>query len=154
VISPILFCIYIDDLLVSLSQLGVGCYIAGNFVVTIVYADDIVLISPTPLSMIKLLFSCDSYANEFHIILNASQSKFLVCIPGKLRSIFNNLNLNGCLFYISGRPIKNVTSYSHLGHIINYHSDDKMMFCKEDVIFRFKRTMFFCFFKTLDMHIK
>jgi len=29
VISPILFCIYIDDLLASLSQLGVGCYIAG-----------------------------------------------------------------------------------------------------------------------------
>jgi len=125
VISPILFCIYIDDLLVSLSQLGVGCYIAGNFVVAIVYADDIVLISPTPLGMRKLLFSCDSYANEFDIIFNASKSKFLVCIPGKLRSMFNNLNLNGCLFYIGGRPIENVTSYSHLGHIINCHSDDK-----------------------------
>jgi len=45
VISPIVFCIYIDDLLVSVSQLGVGCYIAGNFVSVIVYADDIVLIS-------------------------------------------------------------------------------------------------------------
>jgi len=44
VISPILFCIYIDDLLVGLSQLGGGCYIAGNFVGAIVYADDIVLI--------------------------------------------------------------------------------------------------------------
>jgi len=54
VISPILFCIYIDDLLVSLSQLGVGCYIAGNFVGAIYYADDIVLISPTPLGMKKL----------------------------------------------------------------------------------------------------
>jgi len=43
VISPILFCIYIDDLLVSLSQFGVGCYIAGNFVGAIDYADDIVL---------------------------------------------------------------------------------------------------------------
>jgi len=100
VISPILFCIYIDDLLVSLSQLGVGCYIAGNFVGAIVYADDIVLISPTPLGMRKLLFSCDSYANEFDIIFNASKSKFLVCIPGKLRSMFNNLNLNGCLFIL------------------------------------------------------
>jgi len=33
VISPILLCIYIDDLLVILSQLGVGCYIAGNLLV-------------------------------------------------------------------------------------------------------------------------
>jgi len=32
VISRILFCIYFDDLLVSLFQLGVGCYIAGNVV--------------------------------------------------------------------------------------------------------------------------
>jgi len=48
VINPYLFCIYVDDLLVSLSQLGVGCYIAGNFVGAIDYADDIILISPTP----------------------------------------------------------------------------------------------------------
>jgi len=41
-ISLILFCIYIDDLLVSLSQLRVGCYIAGNFDGAIDYADDIV----------------------------------------------------------------------------------------------------------------
>jgi len=46
--------------------------------------------------------SCDSYANEFNIIFNAWKSKFLVCIPSKLRSMFNNLNLNGCLFYIGG----------------------------------------------------
>jgi len=75
--------------------------------------------------MRQLLFSFDSYAKEFDIIFNASKSKFLVCIPGKLRSMFNNLNLNEYLFYISGRPIENVTSYSQLGHIINCHSDDK-----------------------------
>jgi len=125
VISLILFFIYIDDLHVSLSQLGVGCYNAGNFVGAIVYADDIVLISPTPLCMRKLLFSYESYANEFDIIFNSSKSKFLVCIPGKLRSMFNNLNLNGCLLYNGGKPIEKVTSYSHLGHIINCHSDDK-----------------------------
>jgi len=62
VISPILYCIYIGDLLVSLSH-AVGSwlfYIAGNFVGAIAYPDDIVLISPTPLGTRKLLFSCDS----------------------------------------------------------------------------------------------
>jgi len=92
VINPILFCIYIDDLLVSLSQLGAGCYTAVNFAGAIVYVDNIVLISPTPLGMRKLLCSYDSYANEFDIIFNASKSKFFVCIPGKLQSMFNNLN--------------------------------------------------------------
>jgi len=92
-ISPILSRIYIDNLLVSLSQLEVGCYIAGNFVGAIVYTDDIILISPTPLGMRKLLFTCNSYANKFDILLNARESKCLACIPSKLRSMFNNLNL-------------------------------------------------------------
>ena len=30
IISPILFCIYIDDLLSGLANLGVGCYHRGN----------------------------------------------------------------------------------------------------------------------------
>jgi len=113
-----LFSIYIDELLVSLSQLGVGCYIAGNFVGAIIYADDIVLISPTPLGMRKLLFSCKSYANEFDFIFNAIESKFLVCIPGKLRSMFNNFNLNVYVsFYIGGRPIeKRHLIFSPWGH--------------------------------------
>jgi len=95
--------------------------------------------------MRQLLFSCDSYANEFDIIFNASKSKFLVCIPGKLRNMFNNLNLNGCLFYIGVRPIENVISYSHLGTLLIVIVMIKMMFCKEDVILRFKQTMFFVF---------
>jgi len=31
VISPILFCIYIDDLLTRLSSSGVGCYVGLDF---------------------------------------------------------------------------------------------------------------------------
>lgn len=47
VISPSLFCIYMDDLLVRLSQCGVGCFIGFNFVGALAYADDIVLLAPT-----------------------------------------------------------------------------------------------------------
>ena len=38
--SPIMFCIYIDDLLLKLSQSGVGCYIGLDFVGALAYADD------------------------------------------------------------------------------------------------------------------
>jgi len=34
------------------------------------------------------------------IYLMRVSQKFLVCIPGKHRSMFNNLNLNGCLFIL------------------------------------------------------
>ena len=32
VLSPVLFCIYVDDLLLLLSKAGVGCFIGPNFV--------------------------------------------------------------------------------------------------------------------------
>ena len=44
VISPILFCIYIDDLLKRLSLSDIGCYICMGFVGALASADDIVLI--------------------------------------------------------------------------------------------------------------
>ena len=53
VLSPILFCVYINNLLQRLSSSGVGCYLGTNFAGT--YADDIALVRPTPSAMHKLL---------------------------------------------------------------------------------------------------
>ena len=47
VLSAILFCVYIDDLIKKLRKERTGCWIDGNFVGIIVYADDIVLLSPS-----------------------------------------------------------------------------------------------------------
>jgi len=68
-------------------------------------------------------------------------------IPGELRSMFNNLNLTGCLIYISDRPIENVTSYSHLRHIINCHSEDKDDALQRMCNFTVQANSFFCFYQ-------
>ena len=47
VLSPVLFCLYIDGLLVALSRAGVGCFIGSNFVGALAYSDDIVLLART-----------------------------------------------------------------------------------------------------------
>ena len=47
VLSAVLFCVYIDDLIKKLRKEGNGCWINGEIVGIIVYADDIVLLSPT-----------------------------------------------------------------------------------------------------------
>ena len=47
VLSPVLFCLYIDGLLVALSKDGVGCFVGDNFVGVLAYADDIVLLAPS-----------------------------------------------------------------------------------------------------------
>jgi hypothetical protein len=47
VMSPVLFCVYIDELLTSVWKAGVGCYIGGIFVGAFAYADDIVILAPS-----------------------------------------------------------------------------------------------------------
>jgi len=42
VLSPVLFCVYIDGLLVALSRSNVGCYIGRSYVGSLAYADDVV----------------------------------------------------------------------------------------------------------------
>jgi len=59
VLSPVLFCVYIDDLVLLLSEVGVGCFIGSNFVGALAYADVIVLIVPTAKTLRKLLILCD-----------------------------------------------------------------------------------------------
>jgi len=122
VISPILFCIYVDDLLIKLKRSGVGCFVGLNFTGALAYADDIVLMAPTPSAMRKLLAICDEYAAQYDIIFNAEKSKFLVIAAHKRRSLYQSMC--DCKFYIGGNVIDNVSSYSHLGHIITATFDD------------------------------
>ena len=56
-----LFCVYIEKLLKKLSAAGVGCYMGSTFVGALAYADDIVLICPTPSALHLLLKLCDDY---------------------------------------------------------------------------------------------
>ena len=51
VISPVLFCVYLDDFLDKLAEAGVGCYIRNIIVGALAYADDIVLLAPTARAM-------------------------------------------------------------------------------------------------------
>ena len=48
-----------NDLLVKLSQCGVGCFIGTQFVGALA-ADDIVLLAPNPSAMRTLLAICES----------------------------------------------------------------------------------------------
>jgi len=54
-LSPILYCVYVDDLLLRLSKVDVGCFIGLPFVVALDYADDLVLSAPTTSAMRKPL---------------------------------------------------------------------------------------------------
>ena len=65
VLSPVLFCVYLDELLVALSEAKVGCYIGDIFVGALAYADDLVLLLH-PVLMLMLAI-CDTYASDYFI---------------------------------------------------------------------------------------
>jgi len=81
VLSPVLFCYNIDDLLFMLKKAGFGCYIGAHFVGAPAYADDLVLVAPSATALRKMLAICEDYADEFCICFNATKCKCLVILP-------------------------------------------------------------------------
>jgi hypothetical protein len=122
VISPVLFCIYVDGLLLSLKNSGFGCVIGRMFLGALAYADDIVLLAPTPRAMRSMLAVCDDFASKFQIVFNAKKSKCLYFAPHA-----KQCRSQGPLplFSVGGQLVEYVDEWPHLGHIISSNFDDK-----------------------------
>ena len=127
VLSPVLFCVYIDDLLLLLKKAGFGCYIGDHFVGALAYADDIVLVAPSATALRKMLAICEDYADEYCICFNAAKSKYLVILPICRRSLAKEFQ--SCVFHVANKPIELVKSFSHLGHSFTseFNDDEDIM---------------------------
>jgi Reverse transcriptase (RNA-dependent DNA polymerase) len=71
ILSPILFNVYVDNLIEQLSNSGYGCHIGKSFMGCIMYADDLLLMSPSIIGMQHLLDICTVYGKLHNIIFNA-----------------------------------------------------------------------------------
>ena len=113
VLSPILFGVYIDELLTRLKDSGFGCHIGNIFAGAVAYADDVALLAPTTTSMSKLLSICTSYSEEYEINFN----------PAKSKSVFFDCHNTSCPSSIqfNEENVEQVNSYKHLGNIIGTH---------------------------------
>jgi hypothetical protein len=112
ILSPILFCIYMDDLLCELEKNGIGCHVGNMYSGTFMYADDIILLCPSVSGMQNMLITCHKYASDFDIIFNAGKCK-LIMFSDKRRkdTIKPVLNLGSDILEI-------VDKIDHLGHVI------------------------------------
>ncbi|KAL0849238.1 hypothetical protein ABMA28_013570 [Loxostege sticticalis] len=110
--SPKLFNIYMNDLIVELSSMRVGCRIDGVSINNISYADDMVLLSPTVGGLREMLKVCETYATERGLTYNVKKTEYMVFeAAGKCHNIAVNITLNGL-------SVKRVTNFKYLGHII------------------------------------
>ena len=85
VLSPHLFAVYLDDLIVTLRRLKTGCHIIDLFIAALIYADDICLLAPCRSSLQLLLDTCEAYGRRWCLSYNPSKSKTMIF--GKLRDI-------------------------------------------------------------------
>jgi len=144
VLSPILYCVYVDDLLLILSKAGVGCFIGLHFVGALAYADDLVLLAPTASAMRKLLAICEDYAHEYSISFNVLKSNFCNTLK----------KVNDCIFYIAGWMFNLVKWFSHHGHLITSDSGDgeDITIRKHSFIRQVNNTL--CYFGKLSSFVK
>jgi len=84
ILSPVLFWVYIDELLLALRQTNVGCFMGSWFVGALAYADDIVLMAPTVTAMRRMLAVCDEFAVKLDVRFNASKSKCMFFSSAKV----------------------------------------------------------------------
>ena len=78
VLSPHLFSIYVNDLIVLLRKLRVGCHLNNLYLASIMYADDICLLAPTRSALQTLLLQCEKYGAEWCLSYNPSKSNTMV----------------------------------------------------------------------------
>ena len=115
VLSAILFCVYIDDLIKKLRKEKTGCWIDGNFVGIIVYADDIVLLSPSFDGLQQMIDTCSIYAKKHNLSFSTddnpkkSKTKCMAFVKKK-----HNLNK----LRVDDTELPWVKSVKHLGTTI------------------------------------
>ena len=112
ILSPTFYCLYVDDLVNILSTLGVGCHLKDLFLSTLLYADDMALLSPSLKGLQKLLDATNQYCKDWDIMLNAKKSKSLYF--GKCHAV-----IPLCL---DGKEIEWVNAWPYLGVLQKTHT--------------------------------
>ena len=111
VISPILYCVYIDGLINELKASGVGCFMTKVYAGIFIYADDLKLLAPSVHALRIMLNICLNYASKFDVKFN-DKSQLIVFKPHPDDVPCPDV-------YINGAKLHAVESITHLGHVIN-----------------------------------
>lgn len=112
VLSPVLFCLYIDELLCKLEKLPYGCRIGTKYFGSFCYADDLTLVSPSVSGLQHMVHECEKFGKEYDILFNSSKSKAICFGSSK----------NVALINVNGKNLPWLPSVEHLGN----HMEQKL----------------------------
>ena len=119
VLSPVLFSVYLDDLLIGLRKLQLGCHIGGWWFGALGYADDLILLAPNREVLQAMLVVCQSYAREHNLVFSTDP------VPAKSKTkCMHFCGRMGHVKYpapvkLEGEDLPWVEKAEHLGHTLH-----------------------------------
>jgi len=122
VLSPILFTLYMDELIKRLEAAGDGCYIGHMFMGALGYADDISLLAPTAQALARMLKVCETFGMDYDLQFNSKKTVCISFSKTKPKKETPQVTLNG-------EVLKWECSVKHLGNYVSNDLDDKLDIC-------------------------
>ena len=118
ILSPHLFKVYVDDLSIILNAFKIGCVISDIIINHLMYADDLVLISPSSAGLQILINACHQYGIQFDIKFNSKKSAIMPFLSVDKRKF------RIPSFKLDHENIPIVDRYTYLGHILSSDGSD------------------------------
>ena len=87
ILSPYLFCVYMDDLSKKLNNVNAGCFMGTALINNLMYADDLVILAPSHVGLSMLLSVCSDYGLEHDIKFNSAKSNIMIFCCKKFKDI-------------------------------------------------------------------
>ena len=114
VLSPILFTLYMDDLLKELECLGVGCFWDSLHAGALCYADDLVLLAPSPSALRIMLCCCEKFTVSRGLRFNAAKTQLIH---------FSYSPSSNCFVHIMfcNHRLPFADTVTHLGHLLHFN---------------------------------
>ena len=112
-LSPLLFNLYVNDIFQLLDVYTPNPIVLSDNVEvnTLMYADDLVLISRTKQDLQRQLDSLHDYCQKWKLSINVTKTKSMIFNRGN--------NLIKTVFNIGGSPIENVKAFKYLGFTVS-----------------------------------
>ena len=111
ILSPSLFCVYLDSLLTRLRDAGVGCHVGGNFSGAFGYADDVTLLAPSRQALQIMLKICEEFSTSHSMLFSTDP------VPAKSKT--------KCLFFSRKRTSEQITKVTLNGDTLPWVSTAK-----------------------------
>ena len=115
-LSPLLFNLFINNLVETINSLGLGVDIGQEKVSVLLYADDLVLVAETETDLQTLLNTLSCWCTRNHITVNESKSNIVhFRTPSIPRTLFN--------FSCCGKALSVSAQYNYLGLLLTEFLD-------------------------------